>query len=214
MLRDLHEMPARQLAEAGPNQAASYLAWPLVRSGDTARIFADFWSDATWLRTATRFAKFEAAAEAARPCVALLRVGLRMLEFSAVGDTGCHELASMLTDAIDEVRYTFPEIGLSEWSSLAGSLAGIMASRGLLKGVAVDKLLARYHGDDAALAAAMVNMAANGVPAVDIRSALASLGDDSGHLIRRWEAWNARYARDKQGKPSAFLVSLMEISAA
>ena len=204
-----------QMAEAGPNQAASYLAWPLARASGAAETFADLWSDTGWLRTSARFAGLEEAPEAVRPCVALLRVGLRMLQFQAAteGENGAG-LATALADAVDEVRYTLPEIGLTEWPSLAGSLAGIMATRGLLAGDAVGGLLARYHGDDAALGAAAVNMAANGVPATEVRRALESLGERADRLAQRWEAWNDRFARDDRGKPSDFFARLTEIAVA
>ncbi len=201
-----------QMAEAGPNQAASYLAWPLVRSGRAAEAFADLWSDSGWLRTSARFAGLEKAPEAVRPCVALLRVGLRMLQLQAAEDGA--GLATALADAVDEVRYTLPEIGIYEWSSLAGSLGGIMATRGLLAGNAVGGLLARYHGDDAALATAMVNMAANGVPALEVRRACEEMGEPVDQLVRRWEAWNGRVARDASGKAGDFLVRLMDIAVA
>ena len=204
-----------QMAEAGPNQAASYLAWPLASASGAAETFADLWSDSGWLRTSARFAGLEEAPEAVRPCFALLRVGLRMLQFQAAteGENGAG-LATALADAVDEVRYTLPEIGITEWPSLAGSLAGIMATRGLLAGDAVGGLLARYQGDDAALAAAAVNMAANGVPATEVRRALESLGERADRLARRWEAWNDRFARDDRGKPSDFLARLTEIAVA
>lgn len=204
-----------QMADAGPNQAASYLAWPLVRCGRAADAFTDLWSDSGWLRTSARFAALEEAPEAVRPCVALLRVGLRMLQLQAVmgGEDGTW-LAAALTDAVDEVRYTLPEIGVSEWPSLAGSLAGIMAARGLLAGDAIGELLGRYHGDDAALAAAMVNMAANGIPAHDVRRALEAMGERADRFVRRWEAWNDRLARDETGRPGDFLTRLMEIAGA
>ena len=205
----------QKMAEAGPNQAASYLAWPLIRCGRAADAFAGLWSDSGWLRTSARFAGLEEAPEAVRPCVALLRVGLRMLQFqtAAEGEDSVG-LAAALADAVDEIRYTLPEIGISEWPSLAGTLAGIMAARGLLVGDAVGGLLARYHGDDAALATAMVNMAANGVPASEVRRALEAIGENADQLVRRWEAWNDRFARDGNGKASEFLLRLTEIGSA
>jgi hypothetical protein len=124
-----------------------------------------------WQLTRARFSKLEEAADVLQPCVALIHVGFHMLEFSVVNNAGdAAALASLLADAIDEVRYTRPEIGIVEWSTIVGKLAGVMAASGLLKTGGCERLLARYDGDDASLAAAVVNAAANGVPASEVRS--------------------------------------------
>ncbi len=204
-----------QLADTGPAPAAGYLAWPLVRSSAPSERFKLLWSDATWQLTRARFSKLEDAADRVRPCAAIIRIGLRMLEWAAlVGAEDPDELAWSLADAIDEVRYTLPEIGLAEWSTLVGILAGSMAGAGLLKDGGCRRLLARYVGDDNSLAAAAVNAVANGMTAWEVRQALASIGEDVGDLTVRWETWNERFARDGSGKPSAFLGQLLAVSQA
>lgn len=216
LCQDLEGHPAMlQLVEAEPSQAARYLAWPLVRSGRPSERFGELWSDAGRQLTRARFAKIEKAADAVQPCVALIRVGLHMLEWStlnSVDDAG--GFASLLADAVDEVRYTLPEIGIAQWSTMAGKLAGVMAAIGLLKDGGCERLLARYDGDDDSLAAAAINAAANGVPAWEVRQALASIGVEAGELAERWETWNARFARDEGGRPSNYLAQLLAIGEA
>ena len=216
LCRDLEDQPVtHQLTEAGPSQASAYLAWPLVHSGLPSERFDELWSDAGWQLTRARFSKLEQAADAVRPCVAIIRVGLRMLEWSTLGsanDAGA--LASSLADAIDEVRYTLPEMGLSEWSSLVGKLAGVMAATGHLKDGGCEQLLTRYDGDDDSLAAAAVNAAANGVPAWEVRKALTAIGEDASKLAERWATWNQRLAKDERGQPGTFFVHLLAISKA
>jgi len=138
-----------------------------------------------------------------------------MLEWSTLNNANdATAFASLLADAVDEIRYTLPEIVTVWWSSLAGKLAGVMAATGLLKNGGCERLLARYDGDDDSLAAAVVNAAANGVPDWEVRQALTSIGVDAKELAERWETWNDRFARDADGKPSKFLTRLLAISEA
>jgi hypothetical protein len=204
-----------QLTEPGPSQAARHLAWPLARTGRPSERFAELWSDAGWQLTRARFSKLEDAASTVRPCVALVRIGLYMLEWSKLfNNDDVRALASLLADAIDEMRYTLHDPVGDQWPTLAGKLAGVMAATGLLKDGGCERLLARYEGDDDALAAASVNMAANGVPSWQVRQALASIGVDAHELADRWEGWNRRVARDRSGKPTDFLKCLQSISEA
>jgi len=205
----------RQLAEASPSQAAGYLAWPLVHSGQPSERFGELWADANWQLTRARFSPLEEAADRARPCVALIRVGLCMLEWAKLAQTAgnIEALASSLADAIDQVRYTLPELGVAEWSALSGSLVGAMAANGLLKEGGCERLLARYQGDDGSLAAAAVNAVANSVPHHEVHQALASLGEDAGELAERWARWNNQFAKDGAGHPSEFLSHLLAISS-
>jgi len=216
LCRDLLDQPvAHQLAESGPSQAASYLAWPLVHSGLPSERFDELWADSDWQRTRARFSKLEQAADAVRPCIAIIRVGLRMLEWSSLRSADdASALASSLADAIDEVRYTLPEIGVFEWSSLVGKLAGVMAATGLLKDAGCGQLLTRYDGDDDSLAAAIVNIVANGVSVWEVRQALHAMGENATKLVERWAAWNQHHAKDKRGQSSPFFVQLLAISKA
>jgi hypothetical protein len=216
LCRDLEGHPAiHQLVKAEPSEAAKYLAWPLVRSGRVSEKFGEIWSDAGWQLTKARFAKLENSADVVQPCAALLCVGLQMLEWSvrdSADDAGA--LAALLATAIDEVRYTLPEIGIIPWSTFVGRLAGVMASAGLLKYGGCEQLLARYDGDDESLAFAAVYAVANGVPAAEVKQALVSIGVDARELAQRWNTWNARFERGDNGKPSSFLAYLQAISEA
>ena len=134
-------------------------------------------------------------------------------EFSVPNNTAnAPALASLLADAIDEVRYTLPAIGMLQLATMVGKLAGLMAASGLLKTGGCERLLSRYDGDDDSLAAAAVNAAANGVSASEVRQALASIGVSARDLAGRWETWNARRARDESGRPTNFLALLLAIS--
>lgn len=214
LCRDLAGLSAtHQLADAKSPIAARYLARPLVHSGSLSEQFSELWSDAGWQRIKARFSKWEQAADATRPCVALLRVGLQMLELSAaINPDDARALATLLADAIDEARYTLPEMGVFEWSTVVGNLAGVMAATGLLRDQGCEQLFARYDGDDESLAAAVVNAAANGLPGSEINRALASIGVNALQLTDRWASWNQRVAKNRNGQPTSFLKHLSAIS--
>lgn len=201
------------LAQSSASPAAQYLAWPLVHLPNPASAFALIWSDAAWLRTRVRFARLEDASVLTQPAAALVRVGLAMLSWpdtARIANPG--PLAIALADAVDELRYGAFEIGLSQWSGLAGTLARGMATHGLLDSDGCSRLLRRYHGDDDSLAAAAVNARDGGVAAELIGRALADMGDRGPDLAGRWARWNDRLARDENGKPGRFLELLTEIA--
>ncbi len=201
------------LAQSPTSPAAQHLAWPLAHLPDPAAAFIAMWSDAAWLRTKVRFARLEDASVLTQPAAALVRVGLAMLSWpdtARISNPG--PLATALADAVDELRYGAFEVGLSEWSGLAGALARGMATHGLLDGNGCSRLLRRYQGDDDSLAAAVVNARDGGVATELIGRALADMGDQGPDLADRWARWNDRLARDENGKPSRFLELLTEIA--
>ena len=85
LCQNLEGHPAmHQLVAVEASLAARYLAAPLVCSGLPSERFSELWSDANWQLTKARFSKLEDHADVVQPCVALICVGLHMLEFSGI----------------------------------------------------------------------------------------------------------------------------------
>lgn len=100
------------------------------------------------------------------------------------------ELKDTIQDAVDEVRYCYPSIGLNDWSSLVARLAGGLAAAGHLSDeAACGALFRRLDGDDDALGAAAVTAAAI-LPAAVVASGLRLAGIDPQTLVERLKEWH------------------------
>jgi hypothetical protein len=221
-LKDLEQEP-RLAAVLARNHGglARILGWPCSLISNPAEGFRALWHDAVWARTRARFTPLEKAFDIIRCCAAHAHIGIQLLDVVGTGEhtndpdntTVCLTLLRVVADVLDELRYGVPEVGLDRWSTLVGTLAAVATRIGLLRDEpARQALLGRYLGDDDALAAAAVNMMANGVTAKDVSRAIRSLQADPADLFVRWLRWNERFAYDRNGKLNDFASKLSALS--
>ena len=209
-LEDEPDLHLHRLVARSSGDLPRLLAWPLSKAPEPADALSLLWEDANWRRTRARFATLAGSAKLTQSCAAVVHLGMPILP-----DAGqaVKKVASRLSDMVDELRYTLPELGHGSWSEIVGTMAGVMAAHGLLKDSATcSAFLSRYVGDDDALASAVVNALANGASREDLVWGLCDNGEDPRELTERWMRWNYRLARDQQGGLSLFASRLAEIA--
>jgi hypothetical protein len=177
------------------------LAWSLTQDLDPVGRFSEIWQgDARWLRTQARFSGYQLDRNPVEACVALVRIGIIMLGHLKVKAADGTLLAAEVIESVDEVRLTYLETGLDDWSSLVAELTGQLAAIGMLSTVdSCAALLRRYDGDDESLSTAVVHAVRNGTSEAIVNEALAIVGQSSISLLKRWELWNHHHLSANRG---------------
>lgn len=176
---------------------AAYLAWPLGKVNSPSSHMADLWDRLTKTRLLAKSSPTQESTDYVDCCTAVAMIGIAAI--LANKDAALPEqmyLAHLVSNIVDEIRFSLPGVGLNSWGTLSGRLAATMADSGLLtRNVdAMEDVLERYLGDDEGLVYVLVNIARDPVDRHEVGQVLNNLGVELQELTDRWLLWNRREA--------------------